>query len=367
MQLSGGTTGVPKVIPRLHRDYLYNAQAWAASLAFGPDRVVLLPMPLIHNAGISAALHPTHLSGGRFVLGSGVTGLAVLQDIERYGVTDLPVVPPTILLRMVDEPRRKEIDHSTLQRVIVGGQSLPAELADRAEQALGIPVLQMFGMAEGMFFRNADDAPLALRRRTVGAPISSFDEVRVLAPGSEEPVPPGQVGELCCRGPYTIRGYYDARVYNARAFTTDGFYRTGDLARRWDIDGTVSYSIEGRIKDMINRGVEKISAEEVEDVLSGHPSVERVAVVAMPDREMGEKGCAFVVARPGAAGLTLAAVQKFLAEAGLAKFKWPERLEIVDDFPLTNVGKVSKRDLRARVEQLVAETEGKASTTRTTG
>lgn len=354
LQLSGGTTGVPKVIPRLHDEYVCNARAWADSLGWDEETVVLHPLPLIHNAGISAAMQPAHLRGATFVLGDATDAGSVLETVEREGVTDLPVVPPAILLRILDHPDRAKHDLSSLRRLIVGGQRLAPETAERMEQELGLRCLQMFGMTEGMFLRTADDDPVEVRHHTVGRPIHAQDEVRVLEPGSERDVAVGEVGELCCRGPYTIRGYLDSEEHNRKAFTADGFYRTGDLARAHPTaDGGVVYSIDGRIKDMINRGVEKINAEEVENVVVEHPAVHAVAVVAMPDRELGEKACAYIVLEPGAGPVTLESLREFLAGAGLAKYKWPERVEVVDAFPLTNVGKVSKVDLRADIARRI--------------
>ncbi|MBF6370840.1 AMP-binding protein, partial [Nocardia puris] len=126
------------------------------------------------------------------------------------------------------------------------------------------------------------------RATTVGTPIAPDDEVRILEPGADTELPDGTVGELCCRGPYTIPGYFDAPEHNRSAFTPDGFYRTGDLARIVVIDGVRYVSIEGRIKDLINRGGEKINAEEVELLLVRHPNVANAAVVAMPDPRLGE-------------------------------------------------------------------------------
>ena len=145
------------------------------------------------------------------------------------------------------------------------------------------------------------------------------------------------------RGPITIRGYYNSPEYNRKAFTADGFYRTGDVVSMYKGQ---YISVEGRIKDTINRGAEKISAEEVENHILAHPDVENCAFVAMPDRVLGERGCAFVRTKPGKT-LTLAGLQAFLKnERNISTFKLPERLEIVDAFPMTNVGKIDKKELR---------------------
>ena len=179
----------------------------------------------------------------------------------------------------------------SLRTVVLSGAKVSEELF-AATGRDGVAVGQLFGMAEGMFLVTPLDASPELRRTTVGTPISPLDEVRVLEPGSEDEVPDGEVGELCCRGPYTLRGYYG--VDRPEAFTADGFYRTGDLAKATTIDGIRAFSIEGRIKDLINRGGEKINAEEVELLLLAHPHVVEAALVAMPDPRLGERGCAYL-------------------------------------------------------------------------
>jgi 2,3-dihydroxybenzoate-AMP ligase len=158
-------------------------------------------------------------------------------------------------------------------------------------------------------------------------------------------VPDGEVGELTCRGPYTLRGYFGVPGYNARQFTPDGFYRSGDLMRKHP---SGNYVVEGRKKDLINRGGEKISAEEVENLILMHRAVQNVACVPVPDPNLGERMCACVMVRGGAT-LTLPELATFLAEQGIAKFKLPERLEIMPDFPLSTFGKVSKKALAEMV------------------
>jgi 2,3-dihydroxybenzoate-AMP ligase len=261
----------------------------------------------------------------------------------------MPVTPPAVAIRLLDHPRAAATDLSALERLVVGGQKLPLEVAQRVERELGLTVRQMFGMAEGMFLYTPTDAPEWVRHHTVGAPISAGDEVRVLEIGGEAEVGDGELGELACRGPYTIPGYYRAPEHNAATFTADGFYRTGDLAQRHVVAGGTYYSIEGRIKDVINRGAEKIHAEEVEEIMVRHPGVHAAALVAMADPVLGERACAFLIPEPAAEPLTVDTLGAFLLGQGLAKYKLPERVEIVDEFPLTNVGKVSKKDLRARL------------------
>ena len=179
-----------------------------------------------------------------------------------------------------------------------------------------------------------------VRLETVGCPVSPDDEVRLCDEiGCRGARRRGRRADL--RGPYTLRGYYRAPEYNARQFTPDGFYRSGDLMRRHP---SGNYVVEGRKKDLINRGGEKISAEEIENLILTHPAVRNVACVPCPDPVLGERMCACVILRPGAQ-LTLNELARFLLDLGIAKFKLPERLEIVADFPLSPFGKTSKKSL----------------------
>ncbi|MBS4103290.1 AMP-binding protein [Tsukamurella paurometabola] len=348
-QLSGGTTGLPKVAPRQHEEYVYNSRAWAETLGWGTDTRVLYPLPVMHNAGIALAVQPALLSGAAIVLAPSAQIPLLLELIERERPTSLPLVPPALAVRLLEDPASRSADLSSIEQFIVGGQALPEEVSIRLRDELGIAVRQMFGMAEGMFLVNPDGAGEDVRHHTVGAPISRADEVRIVEVGGDEEVPLGEIGEFCARGPYTIRGYYRAEQHNRDAFDAEGFYRTGDLARAHDADGVLVYSIEGRIKDVINRGVEKIHAEEVEEVILRHPDVISAALVAMPDPVLGERACAFLIVEPAAADLTVERLGEFLLGQGLAKYKLPERVEIVTEFPLSNVGKVSKKDLRERI------------------
>jgi non-ribosomal peptide synthetase component E (peptide arylation enzyme) len=209
----------------------------------------------------------------------------------------------------------------------------------------------MFGMAEGLCMYTARSAPRELRLRSVGTPVSRLDEIRVYAPGTEDPVAAGQPGELCCRGPYTIRGYYRAPERNAETFTADGFYRTGDIVVEL---GDGYYALADRIKDLINRGGEKVNAAEVEELLMRHPAIEQVAVVAMPDALLGERCCAFVVLADGAAPIDVAALRTHLSALGVAKFKYPERVEIRPELPMTSVTKLNKAALRAEITAILA-------------
>jgi 2,3-dihydroxybenzoate-AMP ligase len=183
-----------------------------------------------------------------------------------------------------------------------------------------------------------------VKLETCGRPICPDDEVRLVDDEGRE-VAPGEVGELTCRGPYTLRGYYGVPEYNAKQFTRDGFYCSGDLMR---LHPSGNYVVEGRKKDLINRGGEKISAEEIENLILGHPAVQNVACVPVPDPNLGEKMCACVILRSGFS-LSLDQLTDFLKTKEIAKFKLPEHLAVLEDFPVSTFGKVSKKVLAERL------------------
>ena len=353
-QLSGGTTGVPKLIPRTHNDYIYNSKMAASVTAVGPDKILLDVLPLAHNLPLACpGLQGFFIHGGKVVLANTTRGEDIFPLIERHRITHVAVVP-ALLIRWINDPLIKKFDLSSLQVIQSGGQRLQPEIRRRTEELIpSVTVQENFGMAEGMLmFVRLDDAE-AVRMETVGRPISPDDEVRLVDEDDNE-VAPGEVGEFLARGPYTLRGYYGAPEYNARAFTTDGFYRSGDLMRQHP---SGNYMVEGRKKDLINRGGEKISAEEVENLILTHPAVQNVACVPIPDPVLGERMCACVILRKGRS-LALPDLVAFLAEQEIAKHKLPERLEIMDDFPLSPFGKVSKKHLTDRIANKLKE-EGK--------
>ena len=353
-QLSGGTTGVPKLIPRSHNDYVYNSKAATAVTAVGPDKILLDVLPLAHNLPLACpGLQGFLLHGGKVVLANTTRGEDIFPLVERHRVTHIHVVP-ALLIRWVNDPLIKKFDLSSLQVIQSGGQRLQPEVRRRTKELIpSVTVQENFGMSEGLLMFVRLDDPEDVRMETVGRPISPDDEVRLVDDDDNE-VAPGEIGEFLARGPYTLRGYYGAPEHNARAFTSDGFYRSGDLMRQHP---SGNYMVEGRKKDLINRGGEKISAEEIENLILTHPAVQNAACVPIPDPTLGERMCACVILRRGAA-LTLEQLVSFLTTEEIAKHKLPERLEIMDDFPLSPFGKVSKKDLTEKIA-LNPKKEGK--------
>jgi 2,3-dihydroxybenzoate---[aryl-carrier protein] ligase len=350
-QLSGGTTGIPKLIPRSHNDYVYNSKRAAAVTGVGPDKILLIALPLAHNLPLACpGMQGFFLHGGKVVLSNSTRSEAVFSLIERHRVTHISVVP-ALLIRLINDPAISKFDLSSLDVIQSGGQRMQPEVRRRTKELIpSVMVQENFGMAEGMLMFVRFDDPQDVRMETVGRPVSPDDEVRLVDDDDNE-IAPGEVGEFLARGPYTLRGYFGVPEYNARAFTTDGFYRSGDLMRRHP---SGNYMVEGRKKDLINRGGEKISAEEIENLILMHPAVQNVACVPMPDPVLGERMCACVILRGGAA-LTLQELVAFLMNEEIAKHKLPERLEILDDFPLSPFGKVSKKELTERIARKLKE------------
>ncbi|MDT7669015.1 MAG: mycobactin salicyl-AMP ligase [Pseudonocardiales bacterium] len=342
--ISGGTTGKPKLIPRTHRDYAYNARGSAEVCELTSDDVYLASLPIAHNFPLACpGLFGALGVGATVVLAPAPSPDVCFGLLERERVTVTALVPPMVRM-WVDTAAWDTSDRSSLRLLQVGGAKLDAELARRIPPALGCAVQQVFGMAEGLLnFTRAGD-PDELVAGTQGRPLSPADEIRVVD-GSGTAVPPGEVGELWTRGPYTLRGYYRAAEYNATAFTADGFYRTGDLVRRLPSGHLV---VEGRSKDVINRGGENVSAAALEEHLLAHPAIAQVAVLGVPDESVGERVYAVVTLEAGVERAPkLREIRAFLAERGLAKFFNPDKLVVRDELPLTGVGKIDKRELAA--------------------
>lgn len=339
--LSGGTTGTPKLVPRTHDDYLYAARGAAEACGFGPDTVYLVMLPVGFNFAFSSpGVLGTLVSGGTVVLARDPSPTTTLRLVQQERVTAVALTPPLVPY-WLDEFGISRPGLSSLRLLQVGGARIPDDLAARAEATLGVPVQQVYGMAEGLVCYTRPDDSAELRHTTQGRPMSPADEI-VVADADDRPVPPGEVGELLTRGPCTLRGYYRAEAHNRTAFTVGGMLRTGDLVRQ--LPGG-HLQVVGRVKDQVNKGGDKIAAVEVEEHLRAYPHVVDAALVAVPDLKWGECPVAFLVC--DGPPPTARQVAAFLGERGLAAYKAPERVRVVDALPLTAVGKVDKRSLAA--------------------
>jgi 2,3-dihydroxybenzoate-AMP ligase len=337
--LSGGTTGAPKLIPRAHDDYGYVMRATAEAVRAGQELTYLAVNPVAHQAALACpGVFGALLLGGKAVLTSTVRPDEVFPLIRQEGVTLTCVVPA--VLRLWADSAQPPGDLSQLV-IQVGSAPLDPALARRAGQVLGCKIMRWYGISEGLLTHTRLDDPDDVTVNTDGRPMSPDDEVRIVD-RSGEPVPAGAAGEMQVRGPYTIRGYYRAPEENARSFTPDGFFRTGDLVQR-TADGNIM--VVGRIKDVINRAGEKVSAEEVERHLRTHPAVQDAAVIGVADTVLGERTYAFVVLTE--VDIRTSALKEFLRGRGLATYKIPDRVVRVDELPRTPVGKADKKALRS--------------------
>ncbi|QDQ98412.1 (2,3-dihydroxybenzoyl)adenylate synthase [Tomitella fengzijianii] len=369
LQLSGGSTGVPKLIPRRHEDYLCAIRESLDACPLDARSVFLGALPVAHNfpfvsPGILGAFH----AGATVVLAHVPSPDVVFALIEAERVTITSAVPP-LALTWLAAAASTDRDLSSLEVLQIGGAACGTELARRVGPELGATVQQVFGMAEGLINYTRLDDPQDVLVGTQGRPCSAADEIRIVDDAGS-PVPQGSPGQLLTRGPYTVRGYFepvrgdggaaDPSVPgsgspadpNLTSFTDDGFYRTGDLAVLRP-DGNLV--VVGRAKEQINRGGEKISPDEVEGRLLAHPGIHDAAVVAVPDDALGERTCAFVIPRHGAPEpsqedgtppLAPRDVTRYLRRDGLAAYKIPDLVEIVDEFPVIGVGKISRAQLR---------------------
>ncbi len=347
-QLSGGTSDVPKIIPRFSNEYLYSMQAYIRWRHFDETTVGFTPSPMMHNAPLLTYWGPVLLAGGEVAISPNLN-LETISHVLRERRPTWFGMPGVIIHRLMNAGL---LDRAQFAGAV--GFSLPNSGA-QISQLTGAPVYQQYGMTEGFISAcRRGDSP-AVMAATVGQSYIALDSVKIVKPGTTEPVADGEVGELIVKGPCTIKGYFDAPDRDREAFTPDGYYRSGDLLRLRTIDGKSYLCFEGRIKDVIDRGGEKINCQEVERIAILNPRIAAIAIVPMPDPHYGERSCAFVIPATRDDLITVAELGTFLEEKGLAKFKWPERVEIVDEFPMTNSAKLSKPELRRRIVAQLAQ------------
>lgn len=349
---TGGTTGLPKLVPRTHNDWLcnveYRTKAWERS----PHDITLIATPITHNMAIEVSLNPAFLMGGKVVMISSTRPREILEAIEKEGVTTT-ILAVAQVQQIVDFQELDRYDISSLQVIGTGGSHMPPEVIRKIYDKLKCKFFNVYGSSEGPCTQTRYDDPEEAVFHTVGWPICPYDEFKVIDSDGNE-LSHEEEGELVARGPTIFRGYYKSESENREAFTPDGFYRTGDIAK-FDREGRLI--LTGRKKDIIIRGGENISAKEVEELVISHPRVEQVAAVAMPDPILGERVCAFIKPKKGAI-LSFEEIVSYLKEKKTSVFNFPERIEVIEEMPLTNVGKVDKRKLREEIKEIL-EKEGK--------
>jgi acyl-CoA synthetase (AMP-forming)/AMP-acid ligase II len=341
---TSGTTDNPKGVPLAYRGFLENARASVAELEVGPADVLLSAAPLTHLYGLFV-YHLALQSGAAMSLLPAFTPPDLAATVEKHRATGV-FAGPAHFKPMLDAGLLDKTDLSSIKFVCLSGSAVPPPLAAEVEAKLQAKgrgrTIQLWGMSElqaGSYCRPRD--PVEVRHRSAGA-ASPGTELRivddagaVLAPGTE--------GRLQVRGVSVFAGYLDNAAATAEAFTQDGWFETGDTAK---LTAGGHLQLTGRVKEIINRGGVKYSPIDIEAVLDRVPGVARSAVVPYPDAVLGEKACVFIQPAPGAAPPALAALTQALDAAGIAKFKWPERVEAIAAMPLTPTQKIMRGRLK---------------------
>lgn len=344
LQLSGGSTGIPKLIPRTHDDYLYSVRRSVEVCGLSESSVYLAVLPASHNFPLSSpGILGALWAGGTVALTEDPSPSSAFAFIEETGTTLTALVPPLARVWVNTAERSGAAGLETLEVVQIGGARCPGELAARIGPALGARAQQVFGMAEGLVCYTRLDDPEDVVVDTQGRPMSDRDELLVVDE-HDRPVEAGTSGHLLTRGPYTIRGYFRNPAANHRSFTADGWYRTGDIV---SVRPDGNLVVVGRAGDFINRSGEKLSPEELEQHLLRHPLVDDVIAVGMADEMLGERTCVFVVPSAADTAPSLTDLRTFARQNGLADWKLPDEARVVREFPKTKVGKASRADLRA--------------------
>ncbi|KAA0111289.1 (2,3-dihydroxybenzoyl)adenylate synthase [Mycolicibacterium sp. P1-5] len=347
--VSGGTTGAPKLIPRTHDDYVYNATASAELCQLTGDDVYLVALPAGHNFPLACpGLLGAMTVGATVVFGTDPSPEAAFATIARHGVTVTALVPALARL-WAQACEWEEQPPATLRLLQVGGAKLAADDARHIRTALTPGLQQVFGMAEGLLCYTRIGDPPGIVERTQGRPLAAHDELHIVDDAGAA-VPEGEPGELLVRGPYTINGYFRADAENNRSFTPDGFYRTGDRVRHV-ADGYLE--VTGRVKDVIVRAGETVSALDLESHLLAHPGVFAAAALGLPDPYLGEKICAAVVFRD--TPIALSDLNAYLDARGVAVHGRPDMIAPMPALPMTAVGKVDKRAIVAELNREPAQ------------
>jgi len=348
---TGGTTGLPKLVPRTHNDWLcnieYRAKAWQRS----PHDITLIATPITHNMAIEVSMNPSFLTGGKVVMIPSTRPREILEAIEKEKVTTT-ILAVAQVQQIVDFPELDQYNVSSLQVIATGGSYMPPEVIRKVYNKLKCKFYNVYGSSEGPCTQTRYDDPEEVILHTVGWPVCPYDEFKLIDSDGNE-LPREKEGEMVARGPCIFRGYYKSEAENRETFTSDGFYRTGDIAK-FDDEGRLV--ITGRKKDIIIRGGENISAKEVEELISGHPKVVQVAAVAMPDPILGERVCAFIKPRENE-NVTLEEIILYLKGKKTSVLYLPERIEVIEEMPLTNVGKVDKKRLREEIREKLRKEE----------
>jgi 2,3-dihydroxybenzoate-AMP ligase len=336
---TGGTTGLPKLVPRIHNAHLCKAYYWARTAERGPREVDLVA-PIYHDAPHLSHLTFLALFGGTLVFCPTLKATDIVEHLERHQIT-FCFMTPTLLADLASLPGVEQRRFSGDLKLGTGGAWAPSKLVRTVCRRYRCRFYNIYGMTEGAGTITRLTDPLDVVSTTVGKGMCPYDKYKVVDEDDNERLP-GKDGEIVVLGPSIVTGYYKSREEDERVFTRDGFFRTGDVGK---FDSRGNLIITGRKKDLIRRGGEAIIPFEIEEMLIEHPKVVRAAVVGMPDVRLGERICAYVQLLPGET-VTFEEILAFLKEKGASAMLLPERMEILQEFPFTPVQKVDKQALR---------------------
>jgi 2,3-dihydroxybenzoate-AMP ligase len=346
---TGGTTGLPKAVPRTHNDYIasveYHTRAWEVTC----NDTMLTAAPVSHAQAIHNCVGGAFFHCAKYVLTDSTDAADICKVIEREKVTAFPTVP-ALVHRIVSMENLKDYDLSSLTRIYAGGAPSTPELVKSVYEKVGCKFVNALGSSEGPAAMSRLDADLETICNTVGEKDCPYAQVKIVDQDLQE-LPPNKEGELITKGPNIFNGYFKSEEENRNVFTQDGFFRTGDLAK---IDESGIITITGRIKETILRGGETLSAIGIERLVSSHPAVADVAVIGMPDKALGERICAYVKLKDGES-LSLEELVAYLRGIGASVLQLPERLELIDSIPLTKVGKADKKVLKEDIQRKLGE------------
>jgi len=342
MLLSGGTTGVPKLIPRTHADYIYNNRKIAQRCELSGSDIYLCLLPASHNFALgNPGILGTLISGGSVVLCENVSPIDIFETIENEKVTFTSMVPSLLSICQDYRAADSENDISSLKFILCGGAMLPESIAEKTDEVFGCALVQIFGTAEGLNCCWSHSDSREQRLSGQGRPISEYDEI-IIVNENDEVVPLGQAGEMITRGPYTIQSYY--KGVSADSFRS-GYYRTGDKAV---LNNNYEVRILGRAAEQINVFGEKIMPVEIEEILTQYPDIHAAAIVGTPDEIKGSRVCAFIVSSDSS--MSVNALNDRLTETGVAAYKRIDELYLVKSFAMTAVGKIDKNALLRAIE-----------------
>ncbi len=337
---TGGTTGLPKASVRTHNSYITNVEYHSRAWEITSSDTLMVVTPVGHSMAMHWGIGAAFLNYAKLVLLDSTGAEDICEWVQKERVTAIPSVP-ALIARMLGLEHLEKYDLSSLKKISLGGAPSTKEMLIAARENLKCLVINAFGSSEGTNISTRLNDSLDVILGSVGRPACPYDTIKIIDEAGNE-MPPEVEGELVSKGPGVFTGYFKSPEENSQIFTKDGFFKTGDRARK---DRAGNITITGRIKDIINRGGEKISALDIENRLTAHPEIEEAAVVGMPDAVLGERICAYVRTRQEAA-LSFEEIVAFLKSGGASVQQLPERIEFVGELPMTKVGKIDKKVLR---------------------